>query len=51
MKMRYIVLTVDYEIFGNGLGDVQQHIIEPANQIANLVKQYVIPFTFFFVVE
>jgi hypothetical protein len=49
--MQYLVLTVDYEIFGNGTGDVRQHIIEPTDQMVKLGKKYCIPFTFFVEVE
>jgi hypothetical protein len=31
-----IVLSVDYEIFGNGTGDVKQHIIKPMEMMAQL---------------
>lgn len=47
----YLVLTVDYEIFGNGTGDVYRHVIEPASRLARLGQEYGVPFTFFFEVE
>lgn len=34
MMERQILLTVDHEIFGNGAGDVRQHVTEPTEHIA-----------------
>jgi hypothetical protein len=33
-RIRKLILSVDYEIFGNGSGDVRQHVIEPVRQHA-----------------
>ncbi|HEX4122263.1 MAG TPA: hypothetical protein VH619_16720 [Verrucomicrobiae bacterium] len=49
--MRYLVLTVDYEIFGNGTGDVRQHIIDPTERMARICQQYDFPLTVFFEAE
>jgi hypothetical protein len=48
---RWLVLSVDYEIFGNGSGDVRQHIVEPADRMARLCRRYAMPLTVFFEVE
>jgi hypothetical protein len=48
---RHIVLSVDYEIFGNGEGDVRQHMVEPAERMARLCEKYGAPLTVFFEVE
>jgi hypothetical protein len=48
---RYIVLSVDYEIFGNGAGDVRQHVIDPTARMARLCEKYGAPLTVFFEVE
>lgn len=44
---RFIVLSVDYEIFGNGSGDVRQHVTEPAERMAQLCERYHVPLTVF----
>ena len=48
---RHIVLTVDYEIFGNGQGDVRQHVVAPTARMAGLCEKYGVPLTVFFEVE
>jgi hypothetical protein len=48
---RCLLLTVDYEIFGNGTGDVRQHIVEPTERMARICEKYSIPLTIFFEVE
>ena len=40
-----IVLTVDYEIFGDGSGDVRKCLIEPANRLLVIANRYNIPLT------
>nr|HID57698.1 hypothetical protein [Desulfobacterales bacterium] len=40
-----IVLTVDYEIFGNGTGDVRWCLIEPTKKILEIGDKYNIPIT------
>ena len=32
-RPRFLVLTVDYEIFGNGSGDVRQHVMQPTGAV------------------
>ncbi|HEY2082401.1 MAG TPA: hypothetical protein VGI88_06410 [Verrucomicrobiae bacterium] len=42
---------MDYEIFGNGAGDVRQHVIDPTARMARLCEKYGAPLTVFFEVE
>jgi hypothetical protein len=35
-----IIITLDYEIFGNGVGDVKKHIIEPTENILEICEKY-----------
>lgn len=49
--MRYLVLTVDYEVFGNGTGDVRRHVVEPTERMARLAERYGAPLTVFFEAE
>ena len=48
---RHIVISVDYEIFGNGEGDVRQHVTGPTERMAHLCEKYRAPLTVFFEVE
>jgi len=48
---RHVVLSVDYEIFGNGEGDVRQHVTDPTERMAKLCEKYGAPLTVFFEVE
>lgn len=48
---RKVVLSVDYEIFGNGSGDVRQHILEPAERMVRVCERHGAPLTVFFEVE
>jgi hypothetical protein len=48
---RYVLITVDYEIFGNGTGDVRQHIFEPTERMARICEQHSVPLVIFFEVE
>jgi hypothetical protein len=36
----HLVLSLDYEIFGNGSGDVQRDMIEPTERILNICERY-----------
>ncbi len=49
--MRCVVLTVDYEIFGNGTGDVGQHMVDPTERMARLCEKYESPLTVFVEME
>lgn len=46
--MEYLLFTLDYELFGNGSGDVFRHIIEPTNQLLTIANRYGVKYTFFF---
>lgn len=46
--MKSLLFTLDYELYGNGSGDVFKHIIEPTEQILSLANRYGIKFTLFF---
>jgi len=48
---RHVVVSVDYEIFGNGEGDVRQHVVDPTERMATLCEKYGAPLTVFFEVE
>ena len=48
---RHVVISVDYEIFGNGEGDVRQHIVDPTERMARLCEKYGAVLTVFFEVE
>ena len=48
---RQIVLSVDYEIFGNGTGDVRQHVTEPAAHMARTLEKFNAPLTVFVEME
>lgn len=48
---RKICLTVDHEIFGNGTGDVRQHMTEPTERMAAACEKHGMPLTLFFEVE
>jgi len=43
-----LILTFDYELFGDGSGNVFTHIIEPTNQILQLCSKHNIKITIFF---
>lgn len=51
MNNGYIILSVDYELFGNGSGDVVRHMIEPAWQLADMGRRLGVQFTFFVEIE
>jgi len=46
--MRKILLTLDYELFGNGSGDVFKHMIEPTDEILRIARKHNTPVTIFF---
>jgi len=43
----HLILTVDYEIFGNGSGEVECCVLEPARKMMNIAEQFNAPVTFF----
>lgn len=48
---RYLALTVDHEVFGNGTGDVRQHVTEPTERMCRIAESYQVPVTIFFELE
>jgi hypothetical protein len=46
--MKKLLLTLDYELFGNGSGNVFKHIIEPTNKILDVVERHGAKLTVFF---
>lgn len=46
--MTSLCLTLDYELFGSGRGDVFQHIIEPTNRMLEICKMQDVKLTIFF---
>lgn len=51
LMRRVICLTVDYEVFGNGSGDVRRYVIDPAERMARACERFGVPLTIFFEVE
>lgn len=45
--MKSLILTLDYELYGNGSGNIYTHIIEPTERILTLARQYKAKITFF----
>ncbi|MCI5160760.1 MAG: hypothetical protein D3917_01790 [Candidatus Electrothrix sp. AX5] len=43
----HLILTVDYEIFGNGSGDIYPCVVSPANKIVSIANFFKAPVTFF----
>jgi peptidoglycan/xylan/chitin deacetylase (PgdA/CDA1 family) len=48
---RKLSLTVDYEIFGNGTGDVRKHVTEPTERMCRIAEKFGMPVTVFFELE
>ncbi len=45
---KFLLLTLDYELYGNGSGNVFRHIIEPTNKILDICKSHNVYLTIFF---
>ncbi|MBE8540570.1 hypothetical protein [Geoglobus acetivorans] len=43
--MLNLIITIDYEIFGNGRGDVIRHMIIPMGRIASIAEAHNVPVT------
>jgi hypothetical protein len=43
-----LILSLDYEVFGNGAGDVMQDIIQPTDRILNICDRHDAKMTIFF---
>ncbi len=46
--MLTLCLTLDYELFGSGRGDVFKHIVEPTNRMLRICEQHKIKLSIFF---
>lgn len=46
--MLNIIITVDYEIFGNGKGDVKKHILNPTDRLLDISDKFNVPLTIMF---
>lgn len=46
--MKQMLFTLDYELYGDGSGDVFKHIIDPTYALLNIANKYDLKFTFFF---
>ncbi len=42
-----LILTTDYEIFGNGTGCVEKCMLEPTERMAGILEKYKVPLTVF----
>lgn len=45
--MKNLLLTLDYELYGNGSGDIYSHLIIPTQRILELAKKYNVRITIF----
>lgn len=43
-----LALTLDYELFGNGSGNLFEHVIEPTDQILRICNEHGVKLTIFF---
>jgi hypothetical protein len=48
---RQLVFTVDYELFGNGCGDVRQHITGPMERMCRMAEKFESPISIYFELE
>lgn len=46
--MRSILFTFDYELYGDGTGDIFKHIVEPTERLFEIAREYGIKYTIFF---
>lgn len=46
--MKTLIFTLDYELYGNGSGDVFKHIIEPTDEILDIAEKFCAKMTIFF---
>lgn len=46
--MKRLLLTLDYELYGDGSGDVFKHVVEPTNEIMALAEHYGVRITIMF---
>lgn len=48
MPVKTIIFTLDYELYGNGSGDVFRHMIRPTDRLLRIADEYGVKFTIFF---
>jgi len=46
--MLNVLITIDYELFGNGKGDVREHVVNPMDKILNICDKHSVPITLMF---
>lgn len=46
--MKSLIFTLDYELYGNGSGNVFTHIIEPTKELLEIADRYNVKLTFYF---
>lgn len=46
--MKHLILTLDYELYGDGSGDVFEHMIQPTERILNICDLHGIKLSLFF---
>ncbi|GAP80642.1 polysaccharide deacetylase family protein [Porphyromonas gingivalis] len=46
--MKQILFTLDYELYGNGTGNVFEHIIKPTEELLAIARRHGIKYTIFF---
>lgn len=46
--MRKILFTFDYELYGDGTGDVFKHVVEPTERLLAIARKHGIKYTIFF---
>jgi len=48
IEMLNIIITVDYEIFGNGTGDFKEHVIKPMDRILDICNEHSVSISIMF---
>ena len=43
-----VIISLDYEVFGNGRGDAKNHILDPAKKILGITSKYDVPISIMF---
>lgn len=46
--MRKILFTFDYELYGDGTGDVFKHVVEPTDRLLEIARKHEVKYTIFF---
>lgn len=48
MAEKLFILTLDYELYGNGSGDVFRNVVEPTERLLAIARERDVKYTFFF---